>query len=128
MLVDVERSPYPSAVSQLSGASSNTLNPPLIRPYPLLHHTLLKVHAPNPQMGRHILLVSSLEKKYIGRPEREILAPIADRNYLFKSYMYKAIPTPANRAERTGGPLSPLPCQARHGCEISIAHHGEVRG
>jgi hypothetical protein len=54
MLVDVERAPFPSIASRLSAASSNTLNPPLIRPYPYLHHTLLKTQAPPPRMGRYL--------------------------------------------------------------------------
>jgi hypothetical protein len=52
-LVDVERAPYPSAASRLSAASSNTLSPSLIRPYPPLYHTLLKIDAPPPQTGRY---------------------------------------------------------------------------
>jgi hypothetical protein len=47
MLVDVERAPYPSGASRLSAAGSNTRVPPLIRPHPPLHHTLLlKIHGP----------------------------------------------------------------------------------
>jgi hypothetical protein len=61
-LVDVERTPHPSATCRLSTASSNTLNPPLIRPHPPLHHTLLKVQAPPPKWDG-ILLVYGLEKK-----------------------------------------------------------------
>jgi hypothetical protein len=57
MLVDVERVPNPGAAFRLSAASSNTLNPPVIRPYPLLHHTLLKIHAPTPQMGRCLSII-----------------------------------------------------------------------
>ena len=32
-------------------------------------------------------------KKHIGRPEREILAPVVHRNYFFKSPLYMAFPT-----------------------------------
>jgi hypothetical protein len=35
MLVDVERASYPSVAFRLNAACSNTLNPTLIRPYPL---------------------------------------------------------------------------------------------
>jgi hypothetical protein len=49
-LVDVEQAPYPSAASRLSAASSNTRVPPLIRPYPPRHPTLMKIQAPTPQM------------------------------------------------------------------------------
>jgi hypothetical protein len=46
----------------------------------------------------------------------------------FKSPPYMAFPTPTNRADRTAGPLSPVPCQAWHGYGVSSAHLGEVRG
>jgi hypothetical protein len=67
-------------------------------------------------------------KDRIGRAEREILATIVYINYLFKIPIYKAFPTTADPADRVVGPLSPLPCQARHGYVVSSAHHGEVRG
>jgi hypothetical protein len=67
-------------------------------------------------------------KKHIGRPEREILVPVLQRNYFFKSPMYMASPTAVDPADRGVGPLSPLPCQAWHGYRVSSAHHGEVRG
>jgi hypothetical protein len=47
-LVEVERAQYPSLASRLSAASSTTRAPPLICPYSPRHHTLLKIHAPNP--------------------------------------------------------------------------------
>jgi hypothetical protein len=53
MLIDVKRAPYPSVVSRISTASSNTHAPPLIRPYPPRHHKLMKIHAPPPQIGRY---------------------------------------------------------------------------
>jgi hypothetical protein len=54
MVVDVERVPYPRGASRLSAANSNTRVPPVIRPYHPLHHTLLKIHAPPPQMGQYL--------------------------------------------------------------------------
>jgi hypothetical protein len=54
--------------------------------------------------------------------------PVSHRNYFFKSPMYMAFPTAADPAGRAVGPLTPLPCQARHGYGVSSAHHGEVRG
>jgi hypothetical protein len=37
-----------------------------------------------------------------------------------------AFPTIADRADRSAGPLSPLPCKAWHGYGVSNAHYGEV--
>jgi hypothetical protein len=54
MLVDVKRAPYPGDASRVSAASSNTLNPPVIRPYPPLYHTLLKIQAPPPKLSLRI--------------------------------------------------------------------------
>jgi hypothetical protein len=42
--------------------------------------------------------------------------------------MHMAYPTSDDRAERTLGPLSSLPCQTWHGYGISCTHHGEVSG
>jgi hypothetical protein len=38
-----------------------------------------------------------------------------------------AYPTVVDPADRAVGPLSPLPCHARHGYGASTTHHGEVR-
>jgi hypothetical protein len=68
-------------------------------------------------------------KKHVGRPEREILVPVLQRIFFFKSPLYRAFPTAADPVDRAVGPLSPLPCQVWHGYYgVSSAHHGEVRG
>jgi hypothetical protein len=51
ILVDDDRAPYPSDTFRLSTASSYTLNPPFVRPYPPLHHIVLKIQAPPPPNG-----------------------------------------------------------------------------
>jgi hypothetical protein len=67
-------------------------------------------------------------EKHIGRTKREIMAPVLHRILLFKSPMYKAFRTAADPADGAVDPLSPLPGQALHGCGVSSARHGEVRG
>jgi hypothetical protein len=46
--------PFPSGAFRLSAAGSNTLNPPLIRPYPPRQKNISQVHAPSPQIERHM--------------------------------------------------------------------------
>jgi hypothetical protein len=55
MLVDVEREPHRSIACRVSAAISNTRVPPLIRPYPIRLHTLLKIYRPPPpEMGKYL--------------------------------------------------------------------------
>jgi hypothetical protein len=65
-----------------------------------------EVHAPPPQ-GKIVSSGILPRKKHIGRAEREILAPVLHRNYLFKSLMDMAFPIGDDPADRAVGPLSP---------------------
>jgi hypothetical protein len=80
-----QRASFHGDAFRLTIASSNARVPPLIRPYPPRHHTLLRDMPHSPKVG--LYLVISGHEKYIGRAEREILAPVLHRNYLFKAYV-----------------------------------------
>jgi hypothetical protein len=127
-LVDGERAPFHSAASRRTIANSTARVPLLIRPYPPRHHTLMR-YMPHPLKEGLYPIVFDNEKSHIGRAEREILAPVLDRKFVFKCpLLYMTFPTPYDHADRVVGPLSSLPCQAWHGYGVSNARHGEVKG
>jgi hypothetical protein len=86
-----------------------------------------EVHAPPPQEGLYPVVLDC-EKTYRTARAGDLGAGIAQKLLFLKSPMYMAFSTATYPADRAVGPLSPLPCQAWHGCGISSAHHGEVRG
>jgi hypothetical protein len=83
MLVDVGRAPYTSVAPRLSAARSNTRVPPLIRPYPPLHHTLLKIHAPPPKWDG-VLAIYSLKKTHRTARAGDLGAGSTHKSFIFK--------------------------------------------
>jgi hypothetical protein len=103
----------------MSAASSNTLVPPLIRPYPSSPKN-------NPQTlfppRRESICGYLVDEKRIGLAERQIFVPVHGY-YIFQNPPYTAsrqllIPWIA----AVGTSFSPLPCQAWHGYGVTIAH------
>jgi hypothetical protein len=94
MAGDCKRAPCHGAASQLSAASSNTLVPPLIRPYPSSPKTLRKCR-PHPFVGR-----VSADKRHIGLAEREIHMPVYGY-YIFPKPSVQGFPTCVDPADRS---------------------------
>jgi hypothetical protein len=128
-LVDSERASFPSDASQLNIASYNARAPPPIRPHPPRHHTLLRYMSHSPKVGLY-LVVYGYEKTYRTARAGDLGAGIAQKIFMQKPYVhgFPDTPTSVDPAHHAVGPLSPLPCQAKHGYGVSNAKHGEARG
>jgi hypothetical protein len=93
---------------------------------PAIPSSLLR-YMPHPlKVGLHPIVLDC-EKAYRTGRAGDHGAGIAQKLFL-KCHLYMAFPIAADPADRVVGPLSPLPCQAWHGCGVSTAHHGQVRG
>jgi hypothetical protein len=124
-LVDGERAPFPGAPSRLTIASSAVGVPPLIRPYPPRHHTLLR-YMPQPPQARLYQIVIGHEKIYQTARAGDLDAGIAQK-FLFKSPMYMAFPILVGPTNHVVGPLTPY--RAKHGTATGFQHPPrEVRG
>jgi hypothetical protein len=73
-------------------------------------------------------IVLDCEKTYRTARAGDRGAGIAQKIFFYKALCTWLSPAVAYSADRVVGPLSPLPCQAWHGCGVSSARHMEVRG
>jgi hypothetical protein len=69
-----ERAQCPSAASQMSAVSSNTLVPPLIRPYPSSPKKISQT--PPPPLRRKSICEYLVAENHTGLAEREIFVPV----------------------------------------------------
>jgi hypothetical protein len=105
----------------MSAASSNTLVPPLIRPYPFSPKHISQTSFPES------ICEYLVANKHIKHTEREIHVPVYGYYVFFQNLPCMAsrllmIP----RIAAAGTSFNPLPCQAWHGYGVTNAHRVEV--
>jgi hypothetical protein len=86
-LVDGKRAPFPSVASRLTIAISNARVPPLIRPYPPRHQTLLLYMPHLPKVGLHQVATGS-EKLYQTGRASDLGAGIVQKLFFRTPYVH----------------------------------------